>query len=177
MNSISVFHILIHALFKSLLSLLAGSLIHIQLNFQSIYKIKINNSLIKILSITGVIIPIFSFSKEGIIHSSNSMYSSTFVYVLGLISGMLTIIHSLKIYIYCSYFSYYGILYSTFILPMLTITSILINQCLDLCFSFSSFSFSVDFGELFPFIMFDSILHFSSVFFFPIPFLLGCKIE
>ena len=53
---ISVFHILIHALSKSLLFLLAGSLIHIQLNFQSIYKIKINNSLIKNLFITGLII-------------------------------------------------------------------------------------------------------------------------
>ena len=163
---ISVFHILIHALSKSLLFLLAGSLIHIQLNFQSIYKIKINNSLIKNLFITGLIILIFSLSKEGIIHSSNSMYSSTFVYVLGLISGMLTIIYSLKIYIYCFYISYYGILYSSFILPMLTITSILINQCLDLCFSIFFF---VDFGQLFSFIMFDSILHFTILFFFTIP--------
>lgn len=170
---ISVFHILIHALSKSLLFLLAGSLIHIQLNFQSIYKIKINNSLIKNLFITGLIILIFSLSKEGIIHSSNSMYSSTFVYVLGLISGMLTIIYSLKIYIYCFYISYYGILYSSFILPMLTITSILINQCLDLCFSILFFGSINDFGQLFSFIMFDSILHFTILFFFTISLLVG----
>jgi NADH:ubiquinone oxidoreductase subunit 5 (subunit L)/multisubunit Na+/H+ antiporter MnhA subunit len=166
---VSVFHILIHALFKSLLFLLAGSLIHIQSNFQSLYKMKLNNSLIKILFIAGVIVLIFSFSKEGIIHCSNSMYSSTFVYVLGFLCGMLTTIYSLKIYIYCFYLSYYGVLYSSFILPMLTITSILIDQCLDSCFSFCSLSlfFSLDFGELFSFSSSDSILHFSiiSIFF------------
>jgi len=161
---VSVFHILIHALFKSLLFLLAGSLIHIQSNFQSLYKMKLNNSLIKILFIAGVIILIFSFSKEDIIHCSNSMYSSTFVYVLGFLCGMLTTIYSLKIYIYCFYLSYYGVLYSSFILPMLTITSILIDQCLDSCFSLL---FSLDFGELFSFSSSDSILHFSimSIFF------------
>ena len=161
---VSVFHILIHALFKSLLFLLAGSLIHIQSNFQSLYKIKLNNYLIKILFIAAVIILLFSFSKEDIIHCSNSMYSSTFVYVLGFLCGMLTTIYSLKIYIYCFYLSYYGVLYSSFILPMLTITSILIDQCLDSCFSLL---FSLDFGELFSFSSSDSILHFSimSIFF------------
>ena len=166
---VSVFHILIHALFKSLLFLLAGSLIHIQSNFQSLYKMKLNNSLIKILFIAGLIVLIFSFSKEGIIHCSNSMYSSTFVYVLGFLCGILTTIYSLKIYIYCFYLCYYGVLYSSFILPMLTITSLLIDQCLDSVFSFCSLSlfFSLDFGELFSFSSSDSILHFSiiSIFF------------
>ena len=82
---VSIFHILIHALFKSLLFLLAGSLIHIQSNFQSLYKMKLNNSLINILFIAGIIVLIFSFSKEGIIHCLNSMYNSTFVYVLGIL--------------------------------------------------------------------------------------------
>ncbi len=48
---LSIFHFLIHALFKSLLFLLAGSLIHIQSNFQSLYKIKVNNYLIKIQAV------------------------------------------------------------------------------------------------------------------------------
>jgi len=36
------YHIIIHALFKSILFLLAGSLIHIQYNYQNIYQIKMN---------------------------------------------------------------------------------------------------------------------------------------
>ena len=157
---ISILHILIHALFKSLLFLLAGSLIHIQFNFQSLYKIKLNNYYIKILFIIGVILLIFSFSKEAIIHYSNSIYNSSFIYIVGFICGMLTIIYSFKIYIYSFYLCYYGILYSSFILPMLTITSILIDQCIDCCFSFYSLSlfFAVDFGSLFSFCSYDMIL-------------------
>ena len=41
---VCLFHIVVHALFKSLLSLLAGSIIHVQSNFQSIYKLRINFS-------------------------------------------------------------------------------------------------------------------------------------
>ena len=36
------YHTIIHPLFKSLLFLLAGSLIHIYSNYQNIYRIKIN---------------------------------------------------------------------------------------------------------------------------------------
>ena len=48
---ISLFHIVIHAVFKSLLFLISGSLIHVQSNFQSIYKQKINHSFINIIFI------------------------------------------------------------------------------------------------------------------------------
>ena len=41
---VRLFHIIVHALFKSLLSLPAGSIIHVQSNFQSIYKLRINFS-------------------------------------------------------------------------------------------------------------------------------------
>lgn len=97
---VCLFHIPIHALLKSLLFLLAGSLIHVQSNFQSIYKMKLNNFLIKILFLLGGSVPIFSFSKEGIIHSSNSMLSATFVFIIGFVGGLFTTIHSWKIYIY-----------------------------------------------------------------------------
>ena len=39
------YHIMIHSLFKSILSLLAGCLIHIQHNYQNIYQIKMNYSI------------------------------------------------------------------------------------------------------------------------------------
>ena len=76
----SLYHIIIHGLFKSLLFLLSGSLIHVQLNFQSIYKMRVNNLLIKISFILGVCVLILSLSKEGIIHSSYIMISSSWVF-------------------------------------------------------------------------------------------------
>jgi NADH:ubiquinone oxidoreductase subunit 5 (subunit L)/multisubunit Na+/H+ antiporter MnhA subunit len=163
----SIFHILIHALFKSLFFLISGSLIHVQSNFQSIYKMKLNNSMIKIIFIAVVIVLIFSCSKEGIIHYANSMYSSTFVYCISFLSGMLTTIYSLNIYIYCFYLSYYASLYSTFILSMLTITSILIDQCLDSALlEVNSFFFSLSFFALLLLNAFSD--HFSLVFYFVI---------
>ena len=65
----SSYHILIHALFKSLLSLLGGSLIQTQLNHQSLGRIRNNNicSYITILSLN--LIMIITISKEGIIQS------------------------------------------------------------------------------------------------------------
>ena len=162
---LSIFHFLIHALFKSLLFLLAGSLIHIQSNFQSLYKIKVNNYLIKILFIVGIIILIFSISKEGIIHCCNSSYNSIFIYIISILCGILTIIYSFKIYIYCFYLSFYIIIYSSFILPILTITCLLIDQCIDYYFSFCSLSlfFCLDFRELFIISNYDSILYFSII--------------
>lgn len=95
-----LFHIPVHASFKSLLSLLAGSLIHLQSNFQSIYKIKRNNPFINILFILGSSVPIFPSSKEGMIHFSNSMSTPSFVFLIGCIAALFTLLHSLKIYTY-----------------------------------------------------------------------------
>ena len=90
--------------------------------------------------IAGLIVPIFSFSKEGIIQATSAVYATSFIYSLSITGGLLTGIYCLKIFLYCFYLSYYGVLYSTFILPMLTITAILLDQCLDSCFPFSSSS-------------------------------------
>ena len=98
---LSLFHIIIHALFKSLLFLLAGSLIHIQSNFQSLYKMKVNNSLIKICFLLASSVLILSFSKEGIIHSSNYLLNSSFIFIIAIIGGFFTTIYTWKIYIYC----------------------------------------------------------------------------
>ena len=65
----TLYHIIIHAIFKSLLFLLSGSLIHIQSHYQSIYKLKIKHTFIKtILLFTGSVL-ILSLSKETIIYS------------------------------------------------------------------------------------------------------------
>ena len=172
-----LYYILAHALFKSLIFLYVGSFIHIQLNFQSLFKIKFYNSLIKILFISAVIILIFSFSKEDIIHCSNLIYNSTFIYILILLSGIFTNIYNLKIYIYCFYNSFNDMFnYTCFILSILTFNSILIDQCLDFYFYFDSFSLfnALDFGSLFSLFSFFSIPFYNgsgsfiSIFFIPL---------
>ena len=44
-----------------------------------------------------------SLSKEGIIHSFNTIVSSAFVFILAIVGGFFTSIYTLKIYIYCFY--------------------------------------------------------------------------
>ena len=53
-----------------------------------------------IVHILGGVILIFSFSKEGIIHSSNIEYAPAFVVIIGLIGAVFTSMHTLKIYTY-----------------------------------------------------------------------------
>jgi len=98
---IVLFHILIHALFKSLLFLLSGSLIHVQSNHQSLYRMKINHSFIKIIFCLAGTILILSLSKERIIHFSNYYLSSYFIFCLAIIGSVFTTIYSSKIYISC----------------------------------------------------------------------------
>jgi len=144
----SLFHIIVHALFKSMLFLLAGSLIHITKSGQSIYRIKLNNALITLVYILGVLILIFNYSKEAIIHSSNIEYASSFVCIIGLIGAVFTSMYSLKIYI-ALIIGFYSnasvpILSSSFVLPVLTLSEILIDQYLDICFTSTSLYYSLD---------------------------------
>ena len=186
-------------LMDSLLFLLAGSLIHVQANLQSIYRMKPNNSWVKIIFLLAGSVLILSLSKEGIIHSFNTIVSSAFVFILAIVGGFFTSIYTLKIYIYwfyrltgsingsltlfyssfyrCGDYSklnnVYSTFYSSFILSFLTISCIFIDQSLDSCFSMNSFSlfYCLDFESLLSFSnsTFDSMLNFSLLFFFSIP--------
>lgn len=160
---VSLFHIIVHAFFKSLLFLLAGSLIHSNGSYQSIYKSKINNALISILFILGVSVLILAGTKEGIIKTSYIILNSFFIFLIGSIGVLFTSIYSLKIYIY-----FFGCInppyafirsaslrfyplhfvpllmrsatrcsFSLNVIPILTITSILMDLGLDSCFYFS----------------------------------------
>lgn len=95
-----LFHVIIHAVFKSLLFILAGIIIHYTLSYQSIYKMKINHSFIKILFILASCVLVMSLSKEIIIYSSLIQLSlSVFSINLWLGAGF-TFLYVIKIYSY-----------------------------------------------------------------------------
>lgn len=144
----TLYHIIIHALFKSLLFLLSGSLIHIQFHYQSINKLKINDSFIKTILLFSSSILILSISKETIIYSSNSIFSSTFIIMLLIIGTIYTIIYNFNIYVKCFYYckSIYlfkqSHIYHSFLIPFLIISSIILDIILE-------YSISLNIGTLF----------------------------
>ena len=130
----SLYHIIIHGLFKSLLFLLSGSLIHVQLNFQSIYKMRVNNLLIKISFILGVCVLILSLSKEGIIHSSYIMISSSWVFFVLIIGGMLTCFYSSRSIEFCFCFQYSVLtFYSSSIFIFFVSVSLIVDEIFEFC--------------------------------------------
>ena len=104
-------HIIIHALFKSLLFIVSGNLIHIQFNQQSIYRIKILSSVISVSYILLSFISVFCFTKEVIINSLNFGISFSYLFALSLVGSLFTILYSVKIWYYCFV---YSIVYSIF---------------------------------------------------------------
>ena len=135
---------------------------------------KPNNSWVKIIFLLAGSVLILSLSKEGIIHSFNTIVSSAFVFILAIVGGFFTSIYTLKIYIYCFYrLSYFSNGYPLYYQMFLTISCIFIDQSLDSCFSMNSFSlfYCLDFESLLSFSnsTFDSMLNFSLLFFFSIP--------
>ena len=97
------YHIIIHSLFKSLLFLLAGSLIHIQYNYQNIYRMKMNCKFYWIIYLLTSTILILSLSKETIIHNIFLFINSPFTFIILNLGAVFTTLYTLKIYIYCFY--------------------------------------------------------------------------
>ena len=95
------YHIIIHSLFKSILSLLAGSLIHIQYNYQNIYQIKMNYKFYWIIYLLTSNILILSLSKEIIIHDIFLFINSPFAFIITNLGAIFTTLYTLKIYMYC----------------------------------------------------------------------------
>ena len=149
-----LYHIIIHALFKSLLFLLSGSLIHIQYHYQSIYKLKIKHTFIKtILLFTGSVL-ILSLSKETIIYSSNSIFSSLFIILILIIGAIYTIIYTFNIYLKCFYYTKsinlfkQSLFYYSFLIPFLIISSIFLDILLEYSISLNigSLFYTIDYG-------------------------------
>ena len=98
------YHIIIHSLFKSLLFILAGSLIHIQYNYQNIYRFKLNCKFYWIIYLLTSNILVLSLSKETIIHNIYLFISTIYIHIILNLGAIFTIIYTLKIYIYCFYY-------------------------------------------------------------------------
>lgn len=163
---VCVFHIIVHAVFKAILFILAGSLIHIQSNFQSIYKLKILYCFISVVFVLASTVLIISLSKEGIIYSSYFILSSVFVIIIVVLGAIFTMLYTFKIYafVFCLVFSKYCIYKRqlSFLLPWLLITSIFIDQSLYywFCISASNIYYLVDYCCL---LCFDWVCDFSLI--------------
>ena len=125
-----------------MLSILSGTLIHNQLNQQSIYRIKINNGMVNISYIQLSTILILSISKEGIINSLNFCISSFFLFLLSILGSLFTTLHTIKIWVYCFNYllSSYSSSKSTLIGLIGLMLSLLMDESLEYCFSLSSFT-------------------------------------
>ena len=95
------YHIIIHPSFKSLLFLLAGSLIHIQHNYQNIYRIKMKSRYYWIIYLLTSYILILSISKETIIHNIFLFIITPFSFISLNLGAVFTTLHTFKIYINC----------------------------------------------------------------------------
>lgn len=98
---LSLYHITVHSLFKSLLFLLGGSLIHIENNYQNIYKMKTNYKLYCIIYILISNTLVLSISKETIIICIVLFISSPFSFSVLIVCAIFTTLYTLKIYFYC----------------------------------------------------------------------------
>jgi len=166
---LTLYHIVIHALFKSLLFLLSGSLIHTQYNYQSINKVKINQTFIKTtLLFTGSVL-ILSLSKETIIYSSNSIFSLLYITMLLILGTIYTIIYTFNIYVKCFYYCKsvnlftQSHIYYSFLIPFLIISSILLDIILEYIISLhiGTLFYTIDNGTLITYLIINE--HFTII--------------
>ena len=130
----SIYHMLVHALFKSLIFISGGSFIQTQLNHQSIGRIRNNNicSYITILSLSLVMI--ITLSKEGIIQCLGYVVVY-YVYCISLLGSLLTSLYSLKILFYCfGYVIGYSLGYVAIVLNLILISSLIIDEVVEYYF-------------------------------------------
>ena len=147
---LTLYHIIIHALFKALLFLICGSLIHIQYHYQSINNLKINHTFIKLISILIGSVLISSLSKETIIYSSILLFSSIFIDISLILGTIYTILYTSNIYIQCFYFNKsinlikQSHIYYSFIILFLIISSIFLDIISEYSISGTQF-YSIDY--------------------------------
>lgn len=135
-----IYHIIVHALFKSLLFLNCGSLIHINLNYQTLYKIKSFNIIIKSLFIICYILLILNYSKEGIISFLNYNLSNFIVIYITIIGILFSFVYFFKLYVFLFNYNLY-IYFNSFILIFYSLTILICDSVFYFIFEFNFLSF------------------------------------
>ena len=105
--------------------------------------IRSSSEFIKLSFILGISVLILSLSKEGIIHSSFLLISSSFISFIFIIGGLLTCFYSIGFYIYVFMIFNYGLYYdyyyySSFIFCIYVLNCLFIDQGFQVCFLLSS---------------------------------------
>ena len=93
----TLFHIVVHAIFKSLLFVMAGSLIHVNHNYQSINRLKSNQEMLKVMLMFSAGVLVMAVSKETIIHASQVIFSSSYILLLLVVGAVFTLVYSFNL--------------------------------------------------------------------------------
>ena len=90
-----IYHIIIHGVFKSMIFILCGCIIHVNNNFQCLYMIWYGNILIKMLIVMGCLVLCGGLSKEGIIYYVLILNRVYWVYYMIGCNSLLTVLYSM----------------------------------------------------------------------------------
>ena len=94
---IVLYHILIHGIFKSMMFIICGSIIHGNFNFQSIYMIWYGNICMKIIIWLGIMVLCGGLSKEGIIYLYIVWLRLYWIICMIIGNSLLTVLYSMSI--------------------------------------------------------------------------------
>jgi len=142
-SAFSIYHIVTHAFFKSLLFLLAGSLIHVSLNYQSFYRLKSYCYLLKSLFIISLLLSLFNYSKEFILNYSYLSLSLSSHFYMFTFAIIVSFVYSLKLFIAIFSATYFSLLsFASFILVFYGLTVLFADTLFFNFFSYVSFSYN-----------------------------------
>ena len=136
----AMFHLFIHAFFKSLLFLTAGHILHLCINeshiiklsgFYNVLPLSYNFILIGSLCLIGWPNVSGYYSKEYIINYSYYLWSDLFLYYISIFAIHCTIYYSSKI-IYMQFSIVYNIIFSTHHIILLSIIAMIIGNIFDI---------------------------------------------
>jgi NADH:ubiquinone oxidoreductase subunit 5 (subunit L)/multisubunit Na+/H+ antiporter MnhA subunit len=138
----SLYHVIVHAFFKSLLFLLAGSLIHVSANFQSFYRLKSYCYLLKSLFAVSLLLSLFNYSKELILSYSYVALAVSSHFHLFTLAIVVSVLYSLKLFVHIFALRAGGfqVLFSSFVLCCYGLTVLFADSLLHNVFSAASFS-------------------------------------